>query len=89
VYQVTYEEVMAKMWHLDFSDRDPDSNYSEPTANQLLYAEQPRLKLEALSQRSKGSPCRSSVRSSVGSQTSSSVASPDASRYGCIRIRQG
>ncbi|MGA7094764.1 MAG: hypothetical protein WBX23_12100 [Candidatus Cybelea sp.] len=39
---------MAKMWHLDFPDRDPDSNYSEPTANQLLYAEQAHLKLEAL-----------------------------------------
>jgi hypothetical protein len=36
------------MWFLDFPEHDPDSNYPEPSARQLLYAEQARRELNRL-----------------------------------------
>jgi len=36
------------VWFLDFPDRDPDSNYPEPSPKQLLYADQARQELARL-----------------------------------------
>jgi hypothetical protein len=36
------------MWYLDAPEHDPDENYAEPTAKQLLYAEQARRNLSQL-----------------------------------------
>jgi hypothetical protein len=36
------------MWLLDFPEHDPDSNYPEPLAKQLLYAEEARRELANL-----------------------------------------
>ena len=33
------------MWYLDAPEHDPDENYPEPSAKQLLYAEQARREL--------------------------------------------
>lgn len=36
------------MWHLDVPQYDPDSNYPEPSAKQILYAEEAREELAQL-----------------------------------------
>lgn len=36
------------MWFKDFPDHDPDSNYPEPSAKQLVYADQAKTELAAL-----------------------------------------
>ncbi len=36
------------MWYLDFPGHDPDSNYPEPSAKQLLHASKARQQLEQL-----------------------------------------
>jgi hypothetical protein len=36
------------VWFLDFPARDPDSNYAEPSARQILYAKQAVRQLEQL-----------------------------------------
>jgi hypothetical protein len=36
------------VWFKDFPDHDPDSNYPEPSAKQLVYADQAKTELAAL-----------------------------------------
>jgi hypothetical protein len=36
------------MWYLDVPEHDPNSNYPEPSAKQLLYAEEARAALTRL-----------------------------------------
>ena len=36
------------MWHLDFPDQDPDSNYPKPSRRHLLAADQAKRDLEQL-----------------------------------------
>lgn len=36
------------MWFMDFREHDPDSNYPEPSAKQIIYAEQARREAERL-----------------------------------------
>ena len=42
------------MWFLDSPEDDPDSNYPEPSAKQLLYADQARQELARLQETLEG-----------------------------------